>query len=321
MNFYKQLILEVVKLVLTFGFGILSFRIFERYKNKKENNKLYISLLKIEKELLKNKEIIDELINYHISIDVLLEYFNIDKKFNVSLYNLYKDILNLSNYRWVDYERDENGNKIDRIEYYDDKPYEVIEQIEYDLAQCEDSSYIEVLEKQLKYYENHDIYTEFERIYKEIEMLIQSESEMKKGLIFLKGKLEIYNKLLPKQKKNYLQKFCELIFEENNDFTESLNIYREIEKRKFSLNSKNAKLNFDEWNSIDVNILALYDAESYINIEDIYKEISNFKIDIKDIKSLEKLNSIIDKLLKEILKHENRLKKILIKNNRYFKYV
>lgn len=320
MDFYKQLILEIIKIVLTFGFGILSFKTFERYKNKKDNNKLYISLIKLEKELLKNKEMVDELRNYHISVEVSLELFNIDKKSNECLQKLYKDLLDLSTYKEFEEELDKNGVIVDIVEYYADKPYQYIEQIERYLTYCDDCE-IESLEKSLEYYDNHDIYTEFERIYKEIEILIQSEFKMKKGLIFLKDKLGKYNKLSLKQREYYLQKFCEKIFEEKNEFTESLDVYKEIEKYKRSLNSVKVNLNFDVWNTIDVNILALYDAESYIEIDEMYKELNDFNINKNDIESLEKLNLVINKLLEAILKNETRLKKILTKNNRYFKYV
>jgi hypothetical protein len=39
--------IELVRLLGTFGIGIISFKLFERYKNRKDNNKLYINIVNV----------------------------------------------------------------------------------------------------------------------------------------------------------------------------------------------------------------------------------------------------------------------------------
>lgn len=321
-SFFSTLLIEIFKALVTFGFGYLSFKIFQRFKNKKETNKLYISLIKLEKELLKNKNIVQAVINEYISLEILLDMFNIDKKYSQKLDKLYKDISYLSSYTYMDFERDGNGEIVDCIEIYADKPYTLIEEISGAIAYCEDDYDIENMEKQLEYYKNQDIYTDFSRIYNEINELLEKEFPCKEALVFLKKKLEKYNSLKLQEKKMYLQKFCKIILEDKNIFTDSLEMYRDIQSKRIKLNSnEKIKLSFGLWDTIDVDILALYDAEAYIEIEDIYEKLNSLNININDRKSLEEACILIDKSLDHVNIHKKNIKKILTKNNRYFKYV
>lgn len=76
--FIKSCLLEVVKASVTFLFGYISFSIYERYKNKKDNNKLYVQFLRLEKEILNNKRKIDNTLNEYIALEVLNQQFYID---------------------------------------------------------------------------------------------------------------------------------------------------------------------------------------------------------------------------------------------------
>lgn len=322
MSFVNSLALEFCKAGMVCIFGIISFKTFERFKNKKESTKLYIALKKLEKDVEDNKNIIQEAINEYIELEILEDHFNIDKQWGKELDKLYKNISKLSCFIDFDYERDENGDIIGRIEEYSEKPYELINELNSAIYYYEDSVEIENLEKSIEYYNELNIYTELDKIYNEINKLIQSGFTINGPLVFLKEKLEEYNKLDKVKKKKSLDGFCKTILEKRNEFTDSLEAYREIQNKKTRLNSnEKIKLKFDEWNTIEnIEILALYDVESYIKIEEMYEKLFE-PVNINNISSLKNTYKLIEKLLEHIVNHKKKLKKILNKNNRYFKDV
>ncbi|MBN8049499.1 hypothetical protein J0A94_16865 [Paraclostridium bifermentans] len=322
MSFGNALALEFLKALMVCVFGIISFRTFERFKNKKEATKLYIALKKLEKDVEDNKGIIQEAINEYIELEILEDNFNMDKQWDKELNKLYKNISELSIF--IDFydEIDENGDIIGRIEEYAEKPYELIHELNSAIYYYEDPVEIENIEKEIENYNNLNIYTELDKIYNEINKLIENGFIINNQLTFLKEKLEKYNKLDKVKKKKYLDKFCKTILEKRNEFTESLKMYREIQNKNTRLNSdEKIKLKFDEWNTIEnIEILALYDVESYIKIEEMYEKLFE-PVNINNISSLKNRYKLIEKLLEYIVKHKKKLKKILRKNNRYFKDV
>lgn len=318
MSFGNSLALEFFKAGMVCVFGIISFRTFERFKNKKEATKLYIALKKLEKDIEDNKNIIQEVINEYIELELFENQFKVDGNWNEQLNKLYKNISSLSCFSYVD-GIDENDYIHERYGYIQ---YESIKELEGELYYCKDPNEYEDIKAKIEYYKKLDIYTEFDKIYNEINKLIENGFSINPALDFFKKKLEQYNQLEKEKKNRNLERFCKIILEEKNDFTESLEIYKEIQSKKTKLNSnEKIKLNFNTWNTIEnIDILALYDAESYMEIEDLYEKLFE-PININNIDVLESKFKFMENLLERIIKHEKKLKKILRKNNRYFKDV
>lgn len=318
MSFGNSLALEFFKAGMVCIFGIISFRTFERFKNKKEATKLYIALKKLEKDIEDNKKAIQEVINEYIELEILEKHFNVDENWNEQLKKLYENISSLSCFKNFD-GIDENGYV---YEHYADRQYDVIRDLEGELHYCDNTEEYENTKYKLEYYRKLDIYTEFDKIYNEINKLIKNGFLINPPLDFFKKKLEKYNQLEKEKKNRYLERFCKIILEEKNDFTESLEIYREIKIKTTKLNSNDKiKLNFNTWDTIEnIDILALYDVESYMEIEDLYKKLFEY-ININNKDLLENKYKFLEELLEHIIKHEKKLKKILRKNNRYFKDV
>ena len=55
-SFIISIYTEIFKALITFLFGYISFKIFERYRSKKDNNRLLIQLIKLEREAKENKK-------------------------------------------------------------------------------------------------------------------------------------------------------------------------------------------------------------------------------------------------------------------------
>lgn len=50
----REVGLELIKTILTFIFGYITFKVYQLYKNKKDNSTLYVKIIKLEKELNDN---------------------------------------------------------------------------------------------------------------------------------------------------------------------------------------------------------------------------------------------------------------------------
>lgn len=325
-SFIISIYTEIFKALITFLFGYISFKIFERYRSKKDNNRLLIQLIKLEREAKENKKKIEDAIDEHIELELLLEEFKINNKFNESLYKLYSKINNLKKYICTEYDFDENGEIIDIKEIYTEKAYEMIDEMSryidsYDINDYDVDNDIDCLIKELEYYEKNNIYTEIDNIYMEIEKFNNDNYKMKEALSFLKLKIERYNSLSEEDKKRYLNLFCKTILEKENEFTQSLNVYKKIQylEKKFK-NDIKLKLDFKLWNEQESNLLAIYNAELYLELDDAYTNFKNFEISISNSNELEHTKEIIEKKLENsIKKHKNIIRKILMKNNRLFK--
>lgn len=325
-SFIISIYTEIIKAIITFLFGYISFKIFERYRSKKDNNRLFIQLIKLEREVKENKKKIEDAIDEYIELELLLEEFKINNKFNESLYKLYSKINNLKIYTRIEYDFDENGEIIDFKEIYTEKAYEMINEMSryidsYDINDYDVDNDIDSLIKELEYYEQNNIYTEIDDIYMEIEKFNNDNCKMKEALSFLKLKIEKYNSLSEADKKRYLNLFCKTILEKDNEFTQSLKIYQRIQclENRFKNNIK-IKLDFKLWDEQDSNLLVIYNAELYLELDDAYNNFKNFEISVSNYKELEDTKEIIEKKLENnIKKHKNIIRKILIKNNRLFK--
>lgn len=325
--FIKSCLLEVVKASVTFLFGYISFSIYERYKNKKDNNKLYVQFLRLEKEILNNKRKIDNTLNEYIALEVLNQQFYIDNTLDNDLLELYSCVNQLNIYReeHVDYE----DGEVDVI--YTENPDELIMQIESELVYLEENynNNYEEIEDNRDYIQNlksKNIYNDLKDIEIKLEKFLDKEFLLAPQIRFLHEKFSKFNNLEEIQKRQYLTRFCKFIFDKENDFTNSLHNYNTMLnlKKKLDAYGKAYELDvkFSLWNEIEINLLAVYDAELYLKLEEVYTELNSFKIFINRKETLDKAkNIIVEKLDPIINNNKEHLKDILLKTNKLFKSV
>ena len=144
-KFFQSILLELLKGTITFLIGFVSFLLFEKYRNKKNNNKLYVLFLRLIKEVRINKENLKQILNTYKELDNLNQKFMINNTDSNQLINLYSTVNSLNQYKCNDLTHDEHGN-VDGIEtkYYE-KPHELIkdtgDQLDYIQNMCEYDSY------------------------------------------------------------------------------------------------------------------------------------------------------------------------------------
>lgn len=329
--FMKSCIIELLRASATFLFGFISFCLYQRYKNKKDNNKLYIQFLKLEKEMINNKDIIDETLDKYISLEVLSEQFYIEGNLDNNLLDFYSSVnqLNLYSEQHMDY--DEHGVPEGMETIYTKHPYDTIRecevQIEY-LTEEYHGNYDEIkdYEEQVEYLKTKNIFIDLAEIEAKAEALINKEFELSPAITYIHTRLSKYNKLEEKEKEKYLTRFCTMILHEENDFADSLSNYNKMIDFKKTLDNKSSAkkldIKFSSWGEIDIDLLAVYNAELYLQLEDLYKELNSLEIYKNRKETLEKAkNTIVKKLEPIINKDKKRLKKVLLKTNKMFKSV
>jgi hypothetical protein len=312
----------------TFVFGYISFKLFQIYKNKKENNKLYIKLIKLKKEIDENKCQIEEILNEYIEKEILTEHFYYNNGiFTDKLYRLYYHIDQLEMF-YIEEPIYEYGEQIGVEHRYTDKPYQIISDLQSEIGWSEISEDYsnydtENLREQIANYENKVIYNELAKIQEKTSELLENGWESHDSIKFLYSKLKKFNVLLKEEKIKYLDKFCTLILREENEFTESLNSFRRLKnlKEKLEVKSKKSKfkMKFVLWESIDVDLLAVYNAETYLTLEEIYTNLSKLEMNMNHEGSIKEVHDIlINQLEPIIVAEEKKLKKTLSKTNRFF---
>lgn len=325
-QFFRSIILELMKAATTFIFGYISFKLFQRYKNKKDNNKLYIKIIKLEKELNQNKDNVEKILNEYIEKEILEEQFYINGIYSDELYKLYYDITQLESAYYIQEEVCENGDPVD-VEYvYSARPYQIINDIQNGIDFIKNNDYcdyddINSLKKQLAYYENKNIYNEFLEIENRLYNFLHQDFKLHDPIKFLHSKVKKFNDLSKEKKSKYLNKFCVLILEEENHFTVSLENFKKLTEKLDNNTNKKSKLkfNFNLWETIDIDLLAVYSAETYLILEELYLKLNNLEININNEDSVkEAYNFLVNELEPIIIRERDKLKKTLSKTNRLF---
>lgn len=286
-DFFKQIIIELIKGGFTFLLGLISFKIFEGYRNRKDNNKLYIQIIKLEKELNENKSKIEDILNEYKEMEKLEEKFYIDGVYSDELYKLYNDILQIS----YDYIRDGYYNDNEPIwdKYYCEVPYRRIEEITYEIMNLEamdnhDIERIRDLKELLEVYENRNIYDGFIDIQQRVAVFWGKEFNFKKPIRFLNNVLNKFNLLIQEEKNRKLQSFCAMLFEGENSFADSLRDFKRLKqlKRKQSPKNKNSRLDidFNIFDIDDMDLLVFYNAEVYLELHELYSKLSQTEVHI-----------------------------------------
>lgn len=325
-KFFQSILLELLKGTITFLIGFVSFLLFEKYRNKKNNNKLYVLFLRLIKEVRINKENLKQILNTYKELDNLNQKFMINNTDSNQLINLYSTVNSLNQYKCNDLTHDEHGN-VDGIEtkYYE-KPHELIkdtgDQLDYIQNMCEYDSYEPDYEEE-QYFKNTlnilhkmNIFDDFLKLQSKTEKFLDMKFGLKDSIIFLNSKLNTFNALATNSKTIYLDKFCNQILceAENNIFIDSLKDFNKLNslKKEFSCESEKShvKLKNDLWTSLDTESIAIYDAELYIELESKYLKLNELNISKNNLDSINSAYQFLEKDLELILlMHLKKLKK------------
>ncbi len=325
--FSKEVGIELVKVAFTALIGFVTFKIYQMYRNKKDNSKLYIQIIKLEREITKNLQLLDSIIDDHSRYHLLDSLFKSEKA--EGLYRLYKLVNSINNYVYQDIIY-EYGEPVD-VEYvYSERPYEIIQHLNYEKneVELEGENYLgqlEAINSEIQKYENMSIY----KLLVEIEELIKNidveSHEMRKAIAYLREKVIAYNSNDIKDKKKTLDQFCSQLLDENNAFSESLayfkeyeNLSRKIHKEKSHKKIQN-QIEFKAWHTQDMDLLGVYSTDDYLKLEEFYHKYSIVEIGDWQLDKAEELKkevqSIYDERVNEI---KNKLKKTLRKTNWLF---
>jgi hypothetical protein len=326
----KEIIIELVKISFTALIGFVTFKIYQMYRNKKDNSKLYIQTIKLEREIKKNLQLLEAIIDNHSRYHILDSIFKAEKE--VSLYTLYELVNSLNQYVYQDivYEK---GEPVDAEHVYIEKPYEIIEQLNYMRNQIESegesySGQLDDIDSEIKKQNEKSIFNLFVEIEKSIESFDIDNYELSSSIKYLRKKVNVYNSNDIKYKRKTLDDFCSKLLDGNNAFSESLLDYKEYKDLSRKLHKEKPykkianKLVFKVWHSQDMDLLGVYSTEDYLKLEEFYHKYSFIEIGDWQLDRAEELKTeiqfIYDDKVNEI---KNKLKKTLKRTNWLFRKI
>lgn len=320
--FSREVGIELIKIAFTALVGFITFKIYQMYRNKKDNSKLYIQMIKLKREIIMNRDILGEIINNHEiyhSLEILFKGENSD-----GLYDLYKLVASLNNYSRQD-SIYENGEFVDIKYVYTEKPYEAIECLEYERNQVESEGeeyqcQLKAINAEIEKYENESIFDLLIEIEKRIKLIDIEGHELCDSVGYLSTEIQKFNsKDLANRRKN-LDEFCSKLLEGNNSFSDSLtqfNNYKELSRSLFK-SKVYKKIEFEIWQQQDMDLLGVYSADDYLILEEYYHKNRNIEIDNGDLEKANVLYKEMKIIYDRIERINNVLKKTLNKTNWIF---
>lgn len=325
-KFFQSILIELLRGTVTFSFGFISFLAFEKYRNRKDNNKLYAVFLRLIKELKINKQSLKEILNNYRDLENLNKKFMINNIESNELIDLYSTVNSLRQYECVKQTHDENGyvDGVDTI--YCKNPHQAIEEIEDELDylqheyeyNCREQYYDhkESLENTLKSLEKKNIFDDFLKLQSKTEKFLDMEFDLKDSIIYLNYIVSKFNTLSTESKTIVIDKFCKkILWEDKNEiFINSLKDFNRLNslKKEFSYENKETHVNLSNvlWTSLDTQSIAIYDAELYLELEDKYLKLNELKILKSEIDSVQFAYEFLEKGLEKVLiKSQNKIKK------------
>ena len=328
--FCKEIVIELVKIAFTALIGFFTFNIYQMYRNKKDNSKLYIQMIKLEREISNNVQALATIIDDHS------QYYLLDSLFrNVKaegIYGLYEIVDHLSQYIYCEviYEK---GEPVDAEYVYSEKPYEIINSLNYKRQEVESEgeSYpgeLDDINEEINKCNEKTIFDIFSEIEKSIEKIDVHNHKMSSPINYLREKIVAYNSNDLKYKKKKINAFCSQLLDGNNIFSESLELFKEYKNLSKKIHrgglyeEELIKIEFTVWKNQDMDLLGVYSSDDYLFLEEFYHknniiELGNWELD-KAEELRKEFQNVNDGRVKKI---KNRLKKTLNKTNRYFKKI
>lgn len=304
-------------------FGVVTFKIYQRYKNKKDNNLIFTYIIKLKKELL----------NILGNMNTILVDYNHLKMLESEIFGdkeLFKKLNCLNNYIEEVHEHDNKGNVIDCSYEYCDKPYSLISDLQYyinDLEENEpyDFELIKSYKKDLEKAEKSNLIDEIEELSIFINSYLIKCDRNKAGIDFIKKLLCNFNSKEKKLKTKLVNKLCHKLLDSDSPSSLMLKEYNSYKLLYGRFRKKNEFiLVFEKWFDLDVELIALYESEKYLQLDEFYEEFRNRKIsyDYSNINDLtDSFNFLNEKIYPIITNIETEIKLRIKKTNRWFKNI
>lgn len=308
--------------------GFCSFKFYERYKNKKEYNKLYIEFIKLNAIIESILKTFKEKLNNHSNLNVLEKTFILNDELRVDILETFKKISNLRYFISEDNYYEENLGWVNDYKY-DRKQYIYIQQIQdeinsLDIGQFSDETrYYNILghlKSKLDYLNNLDAINEVKIIKERIKRLKTEEGHLRKAWSFLDELLNEFLGYDDDEKEEHLDKLISNMISEDNDFTIHLKVYNEYVRLKKVINdNKVFKIDSKKFEKVDIDLIGLYDVKFYMQLKEKIKEIDEQIMHDGDVDEIEKLyKSFTKELFQPTQLSIKKLKKILKRVNRFF---
>lgn len=326
---YKFLTTELIKVVLTALIGFFTFKIYQGYKNKKENNLLLVLLVKLRRELEENKNILNEVVSNSKRLNELEKKFLLNE--NSELYEIYKTVYSFNNYYYENIIYD-FGEPVDIEYFYCDSPAYEINLIEQNIAHIRNEGdyedQVEALEKEVKMLKSKSLIRELENLEEKLNSYVKPQSH-KKSLEFLQEKLNTFNNQSLDVRKKSLNEFCKGLLDTENVLTVQIGELRELRKLDLLLKKPNRITNKTKW--LDINfviwkdsdakeLLIQYDVNAYMKLDELYIEALETKIRPWEVEVCNEANKgMIKEIEAELDKINKKLLKVIKRTEVVFK--
>lgn len=307
----RTMFIELFKAGVTLLFAYISFRFFQNYREKKENNKTYIKLLKLKDNIKRNIEKINEIINLYIEGEKLHSELKINGSLEKYYYDIAKKIKDIINLYLIDESYTDFYNELVETSSFNRYPIEYIRdvsnEIEYLRQVSSTEGEIESLEIDLDSLQQKDIMKDLEELY-----TIIVEADKDKKLKHISDDLEKFNEKDITTREKELNKLCKEILQKDKKIIELLDKYDRYDwlvgKILENRDKEEVTLILTKIDDKD-EVLAAYDAEFYFEIETFIDRYNNSKISVDNRLLLDRTNqeltefkSKLDVKIKEIKK-------------------
>ncbi len=299
---------QLVGAILTIIIGFTTFVIYQQYRSKEDKSKLYLNLIRLQRELGKNNSKVEYWLNKRDELKHLKKRFEISEKLNAQLVSLFQVVNGLSIYSI--YHQDEYGD-ID-IEYRstpDEAIYEL--EMEYNHGDGDQDTYYQLMDLKKMHIEN-----ELKQIIRICDTLMLQPNYMyKEGVVFLSNLVKNYLALeKDKRRGKNLQVLCCNMLENSNVWVNALEEFRELKRINDEIKKKPAiQIKVIEWEKNDFNLLVAYNVHTYLKIEEYIGKLNGYTIifdqddSMKDYELLDKgLTLLIDSQIETIGKSLKR---------------
>jgi len=327
---FKDIVTEIIKVLATGILGYFTFRIYQRYKNKKANNILFVFLVKLQSEFNDKTKEIKEVVANSNKLKELENLFMLES--DSKIYEVYDKVSKF--YRYLDEEMIYEYGEVVDIEYvYSDRPYHEIHQLQSQVSYIEFSNdgteeEIENLKSYINELEGRSLINEIKEVEEMLER-VEIPDKHTLSINYLRRTVGKFNSLSDDEKKEKLDSFCNYLIEQENIFSSLLKKYKELtllkhklkKPRSISNKSKMLEIEFDRWNTDDdKDLLAEYNVKKYITIDDLYRKNMILKIHPWDVVKCKKvLTEELNILEKEISEVKKTLDKSISKTDLFFK--
>lgn len=153
----RTLFIEIFKACITLLFAYISFRFFQNYKEKNQNNKIYIKMLKLNDDIKRNIEKIQKVLSLYKEGKKIQGNLIIQGSDDVYYYDIAKKISEIIDLYYINKSYIDFYQELVEVYYFDRHPIEYISELEYEIECIKEATYdvdkLSMTKNKLDYYE------------------------------------------------------------------------------------------------------------------------------------------------------------------------